>query len=216
MKSTLTLAFLLVPVVAVAAAPARKGPAKPRAQAPAKSAAKARPAEKPKPVEPQALNLGGVVTTVPGEWITQPPTSEFRLAQYAVPKAAGDPVAPLFLVFHFGKGGGGNVEDNVKRWMSLMEQPAGTDIRTVMKRATKERPGLRITTVELPGTFQDKPFPRSTEITPRPNYRMLAAIVETTNEGGDGPFYLRIVGPNKSVEAAKAGWDQIIESLKTQ
>ena len=217
MKTTLLYSGLLaLASVSVSAAPVKKAPAKPAPKVPVKPAPKAAPAEKPKPAEPQALNLGGVVATVPGEWETQPPTSEFRLAQYGVPKASGDPAAPAFIVFHFGKGGGGTVEDNVRRWIGMMEQPVGTDARTVTKRGLKERPGLRITTLELPGTYQDKPFPFSNQVTPRPNYRMFAAIVETTGEGGEGPFFIRMVGPNKSIEAARTGWEMVLESLKAQ
>lgn len=205
-------ALVALSATTVSAAPSKRAPAKTPTRGPAKA-----PASAPgKPAEPQQLSLGGVTGTLPGNWNSQPPIGQFRLAQYALPKAAGDPATSLFIVFHFGKGGGGTVEDNVQRWMGMMAQPAGTDVRTVAKRATKERPGLRITTLELPGTYQEKPFPFSQEVTPRPNYRMLAAIVETPGEGGDGPYYLRIVGPTKSVEAAKPGWDALIDSLKAQ
>jgi hypothetical protein len=202
---------LAVPVLA---APAKQ-------KAPAKSAPKtaAKPAAKPaaaKPLEPQLLNLGGVTAQVPGEWKAQAPAGQFRLAQYGLPKAGNDTGNALLLVFHFGKGGGGSVEDNIKRWMGMMAQPDGVDVRKVAKRATLERPKLRITTLELPGTYLDKPFPFSQDITERPNYRMLAAIVETTDEAGEGPFYLRIVGPTKTVEAAKPGWEKLIASLKAE
>lgn len=196
-----------------AAAPAKKAPVKkPPVKAPVKAPAPA-PA---KLADPQDLNLGGVTGLLPGAWTSQPPIGQFRLAQYGLPKSAGDTANSLLIIFHFGKGGGGTVEDNVQRWLGMMAQPEGTDVRTVAKRATRERTGLRITTLELPGTYQEKPFPFSQEVTQRPNYRMLAAIVETTNEGADGPYYLRIVGPTKSVEAAKPGWDALIESLKAQ
>lgn len=194
------------------AAPAKKkAPAKPVA----KPAAKPAPA-KPKPVEPQTLNLGGVSASIPGEWGTQPPIGQFRIAQYGIPKAGADTGNTLLLVFHFGKGGGGSVEDNVKRWIGMMQQPDGVDVRKITKRATLEKPKLRITTVELPGTYLDKPFPFSPDITERPNYRMLAAIIETTDEAGEGPFYLRMVGPTKTVEAAKPGWEKMITSLKAE
>jgi len=213
--SVLLSGLLVLPVVAAPAkkAPANKAPAK---KAPAKAPVKTTAPAPAKPAEPQDLNLGGVSGTLPGAWASQPPIGQFRLAQYALPKATGDAADSLLIVFHFGKGGGGSVEDNVQRWLGMMAQPEGTDVRTVAKRATKERTGLRITTLELPGTYQEKPFPFSQEVKQRPNYRMLAAIVETTTEAGEGPFYLRIVGPTKSVEAAKPGWDALIDSLKAQ
>lgn len=195
---------------AVWAAPAKK-PA-PKA-APKKAAAKSAPA-KPQVKEPQEVRLGNVSVRVPGEWSSLAPDGQFRAAQYVIPTAAGDTAQALFIVFHFGKGGGGGVEDNIRRWAGMMKQPDGGDTARVMKRHLAEREGLRITTADLPGTYLERPFPRSEEFVERPNYRMLAAIIETTNEGGDGPYFVRLVGPAKSVTAAKPGWDAFIASLK--
>ncbi|MFN3653023.1 MAG: hypothetical protein ACK47B_25875 [Armatimonadota bacterium] len=174
------------------------------AQQPAKAAA-----EKPHP-----LTLGGVTGQVPGEWKEQPAGGQFRMAQYVLPRAKGDTRDAQFIVFHFGAGGGGSVEENLKRWKGMMRQPEGGDVEKAAKVARSERKGLKLTTMDLPGTYQERPFPASQQVTERPGYRMLAAIVETTFEGGDGPYYLRIVGPAKTVEAAKPGWDRLLASLK--
>jgi hypothetical protein len=190
-------------------AAAKKAPAK-------KAPAKAAPAPAPKPAEPQPVNLGAVSGMAPGDWTSEPPIGQFRLAQYALPKATGDTAPTLFIVFHFGKGGGGTLEDNIRRWMGMMQQPEGTDVRKVARRHLSEREGLRVTTLELPGTYLERPFPASDRFTERPGYRMLSAVVETTGEQGDGPYYLRIVGPEKSVLAAKPGWDSLVASLKIQ
>jgi hypothetical protein len=165
---------------------------------------------------PQEVKLGIVTGKLPGEWTARNPNREFRLAEYVVPKAAGDTAETLMIVFHFGKGGGGGVEDNVKRWIGLMPQADGSDSTAKAKRNTSDRPGLKIHTVDVAGTYQDRPFPRATEATPRPNYRMFASIIETTGEGTDGPYFIRLVGPAKTVAAAKAGWDAFIASLKAQ
>lgn len=167
-------------------------------------------------MQPQTLDAGGITGQLPADWKAQQAGGQFRLAQYAVPRAQGDSAPALFIVFHFGPGGGGSLEDNLKRWKGLMRQPAGTDVEKAAKVAKSERDGLRITTIALPGTFLERPFPSSDEVTERPNYRLLAAVVETTKPGGDGPYYLRIVGPTKSVEAAKPGWDALLKSLKAK
>lgn len=166
--------------------------------------------------EPQSVRLGYVQGVLPGEWSAQPAGGQFRLLQFAVPKAEGDPAAPLFLVFHFGKGGGGGVEENMRRWIGMMRLPEDVDPVKVAKREKIERPGVRISTLDLPGAYLERPFPASDKFTERPNYRMLAAIVETTREDGDGPYFVRMVGPKKSVDAAKKGWDAFIASLKAE
>jgi hypothetical protein len=167
-----------------------------------------------KQAEPQTVTLGNVTGQVPGNWTAQPAGGQFRLGQYVIPKAQGDTAASQFILFHFGQGGGGSLEDNVKRWIGMVRQPDGSDTAKVVKRDMVTRQGLRITTVDIPGTYMERPFPMAQEATPRPNYRMLAAVIETTTEGSDGPYYVRLVGPKKSIDAAKAGWDSFIASLK--
>ncbi|HTE16959.1 MAG TPA: hypothetical protein VK689_01095, partial [Armatimonadota bacterium] len=164
----------------------------------------------------QPLSLGNVTGTVSGEWTAQPAGGQFRLAQFAIPKAEGDTAPALLIVFHFGRGGGGSVEDNVRRWTGMMRQPNGGDSARLAKRDLKEREGLRISTMDLSGTYLERPFPMSDQFTERPNYRMLAAIIETTAEGAEGPYFIRLVGPAKSVTAAQPGWDAMIASLKAQ
>jgi hypothetical protein len=162
----------------------------------------------------KTISFGDLAGSLPAKWEEQRAAGQFRLAQYLVPKAEGDPAQPQFIVFHFGRGCAGSVEDNVKRWMGMMRQPDGGDTAKVAKRSTSDRDGLKITSVDAPGTYLDRPFPMAQQFTERPNYRMLAAVVETTREGGDGPYYLRLVGPAKSVAAAKPGWDGLLASLK--
>jgi hypothetical protein len=204
----LTLAL----AVAGGAANAPKKPASPKKPAAAKPAPK--PAPKAGPKEPQEISLGNLAATVPGEWTSQPPNKEFRLLQFALPKAGGDKEGALMIVFHFGKGGGGTVDDNVKRWQGMMRQPDG---KASSERATlrkSEREGVRLTTLDLPGIYLEKPFPFSDEVTQRPDYRLLAAVIETTREDGDGPYFVRLVGPAKTIDAAAAGWKSFTDSIR--
>ncbi len=220
---------LLSLAVCAAGAPGKPAPGKP---AP-KGASSRKPAAKPKPkpaptpaakpapapaaaMEPQPVQLDYLRGLLPGEWSAQPASSQFRLLQFALPKAPGDAAAPSLIVFHFGRNGGGGVEDNVRRWMGMMSQPEDGDPAEVAGLKTDTREGLRLTHVDIPGTYKDRPFPASPEFVPRAGYRMLAAVVETTREGGDGPYFVRIVGPAKSVEAARKGWDAFLASLKAE
>jgi len=215
LRIALTLCLAGLAAAGAHAQAKKPAPKKPAPKAPAKPAPKKPAPAPPKPTAkaPQEVKLGTVSGKLPGDWETVPPTGEFRAAQYALPKAEGDGAQTLLIVFYFGKNGGGGVEDNVRRWYGMIRQPDGGDTAAVAKRGLVEREGLRITTVDIPGTYLERPFPRSEQFTERPNYRMLAAIVETTKESGDGPYFIRIVGPAKSVGAGKAGWDAFIASL---
>jgi hypothetical protein len=165
------------------------------------------------PAPEGTLQLGKITGQLPKDWKSEQPASQLRLAQYAIPAAAGDPAPAQLLVFNFG-GDAGTVEANLKRWKDMMAQPAGQDVEKVAKVAKQERGGLRITTLDLPGTYKDRPFPASPDVTERPNYRMLAAVIENPGDSGAGAYYLRLVGPAKTVAAAKKGWDGLISSLK--
>jgi hypothetical protein len=164
----------------------------------------------------QAVQLGSLTGQLPAGWKSQPPAGPSRLAQYVVPQAAGDTMPALLIVFYFGKGQGGATEDNVRRWMGMMRSPDGGEIGAAAKRGKIEGKGLAITTLDISGTYMDRPFPMAPEATPRPNSRMLAAVIETTGPAGDGPYFLRLVGPAKSVTAAKPGWDAFLASLKVK
>jgi hypothetical protein len=46
--------------------------------------------KKPKPAASQTLELKSITARIPGGWKLQPTDREFRLAQYAIPKAKGE------------------------------------------------------------------------------------------------------------------------------
>jgi len=218
MRTWLLMGALLsgaaAPVALAAKMPAKKAVPKKAPKPAPKAAVKPVAPAAAKPAEPHAINLGGVAGAVPGEWTKVAPIGQFRLEQFLLPRAKGDTADASFIIFHFGQGGGGTVADNMRRWIGMMRQPEGTDVSQVAKAEKIEREGLRINVLDLPGTYLERPFPMSDQFTARPNYRMLAAIIETTKEGADGPYYFRIVGPARSIEAAKPGWDKLLASLK--
>lgn len=169
-----------------------------------------------KPAATRKVALPDVTGVVPASWTPVEPegaAARFRLAQFKLPRAAGDPADPILIVFYFGPGGGGGVPENVERWKGMFEAPTGGAVKQT-KVAEQTRPGLRITTVDLSGTYKDRPAPMAPTFTPRPNYRMLAAAVETTAPNGQGPYWIRLVGPARSVAAQKAAWEAFLASLK--
>jgi hypothetical protein len=161
------------------------------------------------------MALPDVAGTVPASWTPVPlggMGGRFRLAHYRLPRAPGDPADPEVIVYYFGAGEGGSVSANIERWKGQFDAPAGKTAPVTQK----ARSGLRITTVDLRGTYKDRATPMSPTFTPRPNYRMLAAAVETTRAVGQGPYWIRLVGPAKSVAAQKPAWDAFLASLRVK
>jgi hypothetical protein len=166
----------------------------------------------------QRVELPDIIGATPATWKATPISEmakRFRLVQMRTPKAAGDEADPELIVFYFGPGGGGGVTENVDRWQGMFEGPGGGAPKPA-KTATTTRKGLRITTVDLSGTYKERASPMAPNYTPRPNYRMLAAAVETTAANGQGPYWLRLVGPTKSVTAQQTAWNAFLASLRTK
>ena len=72
--------------------------------------------------------------------------------------------------------------------------------------------GCKVLLVDIPGTYLDKPggpFAGGPTIK-RPDYRMLAAIVQTPEAGN---YFLKFYGPAATVETHAAGFRTMIEGM---
>ena len=148
----------------------------------------------------------GIRFAIPRDWSRVPAPSDVRAAQYRIPRAPGDGEDGELLLFFFGTGNGGSAEDNLTRWYGQFTRPDGRpprDAATVTGRTVR---GLRVTAVDLPGTYLGGP-PGSA---PRPGFRLLAAVVE----GEGGPWFFKAVGPAATIGAAKPGFDALLDSLQ--
>lgn len=128
---------------------------------------------------------------LPAGWESLPPSSGMRLAEVRVPGPAGP--AEL-LVFHFGPGNGGGVEDNISRWLGQLELAPGSR----PERGAFEAEGLRVTWIEAPGTLLPSNM-GSGPASPTPGQRLIGAVVE----GAGGPWFFKLTGPDGTVAAAR-------------
>jgi hypothetical protein len=156
-----------------------------------------------------AESVSGLTWTPPSAWKAEGPRP-MRAASYAIPAASGDSEGGECVVYYFGPGQGGGVEANIDRWVAQFQAPDGGPAGKLAKRADKTVNGIRVTTLDLTGTYLFKPFPMAPKATPKPGYRMLAAIVE----GSDAPVFFKLTAPKKTADAAEADFWKMIESLK--
>lgn len=172
-----------------------------------------RPAREP--VNPQEVtpsgktrdeSVPGLNFKVPEEWAKKPGSSPMRLAEYTLPGPGGE--AEL-AVYRFA-GGGGDAKSNVHRWRTQFAKADGTplgDSDGEVQEVT--RGSLKVTLVDLQGTYVAQVTPGAPERYTDPNYRMLAAIVE----GAGDPFFFKAVGPDATLAAWKPAFVQVTESL---
>ena len=60
----------------------------------------------------------------PPTWTPRPSTSSMRVAEFVVPRVAGDPEDAETIVYFFG-GTGGSVDANIERWVGQFQTESG-------------------------------------------------------------------------------------------
>lgn len=148
------------------------------------------------------VQAGTLTFTKAAAWKDRPPASSMRVAEFIVPKASGDSEDADVIIYYFA-GGGGSVEANLQRWTSQF-QSTKEPVRT-----TATVNGLKLTSLDVSGTYVAEMRPGSTEHYNKPGYRMRATVVETPK----GPYFIKLTGPAKTVDGAGAAFDQFLRSL---
>jgi hypothetical protein len=109
-------------------------------------------------------SLATIQFDAPKGWTSRTPSSSMRLAEYTVPKVAGDSEDATVTVFFFGATQGGNVQANIDRWITQVAQPDGKSSKDVAKTTTMtSASGLKITIVDVSGTYVAEVAPGSAE-----------------------------------------------------
>jgi hypothetical protein len=157
-----------------------------------------------------AQAAGGLRWNAPEPFRQVPPASGMRAAEYLLPAGDGDAGATM-TVFFFGEGQGGSVQDNMDRWISQFSQPDGSPSRERATIEEKEVNSLRVTTVDLTGTFATSPMMGGSG-EPETNQRMLGAIIE----GPQGPVFFKLVGDAALLERAVGPFQELVESVQPQ
>jgi hypothetical protein len=155
-----------------------------------------------------AETAGGVKWSMPPGWKAQA-ARPMRAATYRAPAAAGDKEDAECAVYYFGPGQGGSVEANLKRWIGQFEQPGGKPPEEAAKVRRQTIHGLRVTTVDVSGTYTGMGGPMAVTKSSKPGYRLLGAIVEAP----EGAVFIKFTGPAKTVAANQAAFQSLLQSL---
>lgn len=133
-------------------------------------------------------------------WIVEKTTSSMRVAQYKLPKADGDAEDGSLVLYYFGAAQGGPVQANIDRWINQFQQPDGSSSQSKAKTETTTVNGLKVTTVDVAGTYTAEMMPGGGDRHNSANYRLRAAVIETPK----GNYFAKLVGPANTI----AKWDQ--------
>jgi hypothetical protein len=144
---------------------------------------------------------GGVRWTAPARWTVSAPRP-MRAATYTIPPAPGGEAGECG-VFYFGKGKGGSVDENLSRWEQQFESAAKP------KRSQRTVHGLKVTVLDLSGTYLAPGGPMMQSQGKKPGWRLLGAIVDAP----DGLVFFKCVGPEAAIKAAEKDFDSLIASV---
>ncbi len=136
----------------------------------------------------------------PEGWTIEKTSSTTRVAQYKLPKVEGDKDDASLVLYYFGSSQGGTPQANIDRWIGQMQQPDGSDSKSKAKTDSLTVNGLKVTTVDVTGTFTAEMAPGSGTFHNDENYRLRAAVIETPK----GNYFVKLTGPEKTVTR----WDQ--------
>ena len=149
------------------------------------------------------LTQAGTLTfTKPAGWTDRAAASSMRVAEFVVPRAPGDTEDGELIVYYFG-GGGGSVEANLQRWTAQFQSTNDPS------RTTGTVNGLRLTTLDVSGTYVAEVRPGSSEHHNKAGFRMRATVVETPK----GPYFIKLTGPARTIDNAGKTFDQFLQSL---
>jgi hypothetical protein len=156
----------------------------------------------------EAVELDGLKSTAPASWKKGQPASQMQYAVFTLPKADGDPEDATLTVYFFGTGSGGGVDANVKRWQGMFKGAAAEKSKTEKMKVG----GVPVTTLDVSGTylFKARPFDPSAKTEEKPDFRMVGVVFESKN----GPYFMRLVGPAKTVEKHKKEFDEWLKNFK--
>ena len=126
------------------------------------------------------LLAAGLTFTTPDGWKQAPSGSSMRVAEFTLPRAAGDPDDAQLVVYYFG-GSGGSVDANMQRWIGQMAQPDGKPSSAVAKKESRKVNGLTVSLVDVSGTYTADMSPGASTHHDNAHYRMRAGVVETSS-----------------------------------
>jgi hypothetical protein len=172
-------------------------------------ARKEEPAPTPQPansivIVPPEPKVPTIVWRDPPKWQRMEGGSSMRKASYKITAAPGDPEDAEAAVYYFGPTSGGSIEANIQRWTSQFPDVPADNVKRVERQAN----GMKQTVIDVQGTY-DASSMTIKEAGKKPNFRMLAAVVETPA----GSYFFKLTGPQKTVESARSAYFAMLDSV---
>ncbi len=145
--------------------------------------------------------------SLPANWEVREPSTDMRLAEYAIPGEQGEEGSEV-IVFFFGPGQGGSVEDNIARWQSQFFDPDGNPVEPQV--SGNDDGVFPITVAEFQGAYNRGVGMGGGPDAARPDQILVAAIVETPQ----GNLFIQLFGPSASVLLQRETFLAFVRGIK--
>ena len=159
----------------------------------------------------QRIQADRLSFAVPAGWVVERPTSSMRKAQLRLPGTVDAGDAEL-VIFNFGHTpeAGGSVEANFERWCGQFTQADGGDTASLAPRKQTEIAGMAVHSIDIGGRYVAAMRPGAPEMHDKPGHRMLGSVIITP----EGKYFLKLLGPQQTVQAHAEAYDSFLLSLK--
>lgn len=154
------------------------------------------------------LEVAGITFDIPEGWIQEEPESKMRLAQMSLP---GNDGPALLTVFSFGQGKGGSIQANIDRWVNQFKKPDNPKSSPEVDINKTNKEDLTITIVKTTGTFSASTMGPMGGSEPQANQALFGLIVEG---GGKGNVFIKVTGPEKTIEAQTPNLEAFASSVR--
>ena len=154
------------------------------------------------------LALGPFAIDLPKDWTAKPTTSSMRAADFILSTKPGEEAE--LIIYYFGENGAGSVDDNLDRWLGQFQQADGKPSKQVAKIEKTKIAGQDATTVSVTGRYVASMMPGGGDTVDKQDQGLLAAIVASPS----GPYYFKLVGAKKTIDANTAKWKAMLGSMK--
>ncbi|MBS0202358.1 MAG: SUMF1/EgtB/PvdO family nonheme iron enzyme [Planctomycetes bacterium] len=139
--------------------------------------------------------IGEIRLMIPVTWKREPPANKLRLAQFSLPSVGGKK-PPTELIISSFPGSGGDADANLKRWVGQFSV-IGRKVKITTGKCAQGTYHF----CDVAGTYEvlSSGLADGGKMEPKRNYRSLGVILAAKNGGN---YFLRLIGPGKSVIAA--------------
>ncbi|HEV7281612.1 MAG TPA: gluconolactonase [Pirellulaceae bacterium] len=154
---------------------------------------------------------GKVTLVAPANWEKKEPKTNIVEYEFLAPAEEGDKNGARVTVM----GAGGGVKANVDRWIGQFSQPDGSETSEKTFQDKQTVGDAEVIVVDISGTYKDQPGGPFAPgpVVQRENYRMLAGIVSTKN---NGDYFIKMYGPAKTVEAQAEAFKKMMKDVKVK